>query len=163
MCNEEHSGGVARAGAASAVSGAGRPRREGEDMPMPSCPHSLYRQLGGYEPIAALVDLFYRRAVADAELAPFFAHLDMERLRRHQATFLAAALGGPVAYKGATLRRAHAGLGITARHFQRVAAHLAAALHACRVPEPLVEAVMAQVAALQDDVVSPKTDGDTSQ
>jgi hemoglobin len=126
-------------------------------MPTPPRPQSLYQQLGGYEPIAAAVDCFYRRVLADEELSPFFAHLEMERLRRHQAAFLASALGGPVTYRGADLRRAHAHLGITAHHFQRVAAHLTAALHTCNVPEPLIESVMARIAALQCDIC--RTDG----
>jgi hemoglobin len=116
---------------------------------------SLYQQLGGHEPIAAVVDVFYRRAMADMELAPFFAHLDMEELRRHQASFLSWALGGPSAYRGRTLRIAHHGLGITERQFGLVAEHLAAALRACRVPEPLTEELIARVAALRSEIIAP--------
>ena len=114
---------------------------------------SLYQQLGGREPIAAVVDDFYRRVLADAELAPFFAGRDLEGLRRHQAAFLAFALGGPNEYRGQTLRRAHTGLGIRDHHFRLVAGHLVAALGACGVPDPLIAAVAGRVAALQGDVV----------
>ena len=50
--------------------------------------------------------------VAERLIAPFFAGIDLGRLRRHQAAFLAAALGGPDAYPGAPLREAHRGRGI---------------------------------------------------
>ncbi len=113
----------------------------------------LYQQLGGRDAIAAVVDDFYGRVLADAELAPFFAGRDLDGLRRHQAAFLAVALGGPDEYRGRTVCRAHAGLGITAHHFGLVAGHLAGALGACGVPDDLITEVIGRVAALQGDVV----------
>ena len=114
---------------------------------------SLYRRLGGHEPLAAVVDAFSRRLIVDGELAHYFAHLDLEQLRRHQVAFLDAALGGPHAYRGATLRQAHQGLGITARDFRRSLEHLGAALRACDVPEGLGAEVLGQIAALRGEVV----------
>ena len=114
---------------------------------------SLYQQLGGREPIAAVVDDFSRRLLADAELEPFFAGRDLEGLRRHQAAFLAFALGGPNGYRGQSLRRAHAGLGISDHHFRLVAGHLVDALGACGVPGPQIAAVVGHMTALQGDVV----------
>jgi hemoglobin len=114
---------------------------------------SLYGRFGGHEPVAAAVDVFYRRVVADAALMHHFAHLDLEQLRRHQAAFLDFVFGGPAVYRGRTLRRAHRGLEITAREFALVAAHLATALGECGVAEPLVTEVLGCVTALRDEVV----------
>ena len=119
-----------------------------ETMPAP-----LYQRLGGREAIAIVVDAFYGRVLVDPELAPYFAGRDLAGLRRHQAAFLAFALGGPSAYHGRTLRRAHAGLGIGDRQFDLVAGHLAAALDAARVPGALAAEVLGHVAALRRDVV----------
>jgi hemoglobin len=114
---------------------------------------TLYRQLGGHEAIVAVVDLFTRRLAADTELARFFAHLDQERLRHHQATFLAEALDGPHRYQGRTLREAHRGLGLTAHHFRLVIAHFAAALGGCDVPEALGAEVVGRIVALRAEVI----------
>ena len=119
----------------------------------PATAASLYRRLGGHEAVAAIVDVFSRRLAADGELARYFARLDLEGLRRHQAAFLDAALGGPQAYRGATLRRAHQQLGITARDFRLVLDHLAAAISACGVPEALGAEILGYVAGLSGEVV----------
>ena len=114
---------------------------------------SLYRRPGGHEPLAAVVDVFYRSILADAELAPFFAGADMERLRHHQAAFLGAALGGPRTYAGRRIREAHRGLGITAHHFGLIAGYLDSALATCGVSLALRGEVLGHVAALRDEVV----------
>ena len=114
---------------------------------------SLYLQIGGHEAIAAVVDVFYHSVLADTELASFFAHSDLERLRRHQAAFLGVVIGGPNGYRGQPLRRAHAGMGITAHHFELIVGHLVAALDACDVPDALITEVTARVVALQGEVV----------
>jgi hemoglobin len=124
-------------------------------MATPSIEPSLYRQLGGRVAITAVVDDFYDRILSDTALAPFFAGIDMVRLRQHQAAFLAAVLGGPTTYEGRSLRQAHAGHGIEAGHFEAVAGHLAAAMQACGVLEVTTGLVMARVAALRGEVIGP--------
>jgi hemoglobin len=114
---------------------------------------SLFAQLGGRDSVAAVVDEFYRRVLADDNLGAFFAGLDMERQRRHLATFIGFALGGPNEYQGRSLRRAHAGLGISQPQFGAVAGHLHGALAAFAVPEATIAAVLGAVAALEGDVV----------
>lgn len=114
---------------------------------------TLFAQLGGRESIAAVVDEFYRRVLADDSLSPLFAGLDMARQRGHLAAFVGYALGGPNEYRGRTLRHAHAGLGITPAQFGAVAAHLQAALIAFAIPEETVGEVIGAVAGLQGDIV----------
>ncbi len=101
-----------------------------------------------------VVDEFYRRILADKALAPLFAKTDMKKQRSHQIAFLAYALGGPNEYKGASMKAAHAGRGITADHFGRVAGHLQSTLQWAKVGEPEVTAIMGAAASLQSDVVS---------
>lgn len=116
-------------------------------------PTTLFQQLGGKESIAAVVDEFYRRVVADDRLAAMFAGLDMAKQRRHLAAFLALAFGGPNEYQGRGMRAAHQGLGITAEQFGAVAEHLQGTLVAFGVPEETMATVMGTVAGLQGDVV----------
>jgi hemoglobin len=101
----------------------------------------------------AIVDLFTRRLATDAELAHFIAHLDAERFRQHQATFLAEALDGPQHYQGQTLREAHKGLQLTDHHFQVVIAHFAAALGGCEVSPGLRAEIVGRLASLRAEVV----------
>ncbi len=89
---------------------------------------SLYERLGGERAIAALIDAFYQRVLADPLLAPFFEGVPTDRLRRMQREFFAAALGGPIGYSGRPLREIHAPLGIRTRHLARFLDHLTATL-----------------------------------
>lgn len=114
---------------------------------------TLIDQLGGPERVAAVVEAFYRRVLADDGLNYLFGSLDMERQRRHQAAFLAHALGVADAYHGRSLRRAHHGLGINIAQFDAAVRHLQAALESCAVPAPTAFAITAAVAALQAEVV----------
>ena len=85
----------------------------------------LYEHIGGAPALAAAIDEFYRRVLADPSLAPLFAGTDLDRLKAHQRAFFAMALRGPNAYAGRAMHAAHAGRGITERHFDRVARHMA--------------------------------------
>ena len=118
-----------------------------------AAPPSLYERLGGAASIAAGVDDFYARVLADGTLAPLFVGIDMGRLRRHQARFLSYALGGPNQYSGRNMRKAHEGLSIMPGQFAAVARHLGESLASFGVPSPVIDEVIGHVARLQDDVV----------
>lgn len=45
---------------------------------------TLYDRLGGRDAIAAVVDRFYDRMLADETVAHFFEDVDMQRQRAHQ-------------------------------------------------------------------------------
>ena len=114
---------------------------------------SLYEQLGGLDVIATVVEDFYDRILADRTLGYLFDGKDLAALRRHQTRFISYALGGPNQYAGRTIRKAHAGLGITTAQFATVAGHLSASLEAFGVSEDIVDKIIAHVAQLQDDVI----------
>lgn len=95
---------------------------------------SLYYQLGGQKAIKAVVDEFYRRMLEDEVVNEVFKGVDMDRLRAHQAAFLAYALGGPVEYDGKTLREAHKGYRISFAQYERALKHLRDTLDSFNVP-----------------------------
>jgi hemoglobin len=98
---------------------------------------------------------FYERVVADEMLAPYFAGVEMSRQSLMLAEFLAMAFGGPHAYSGRDLRTAHAGLpGLTDVHFDRVVAHLAAALRAYGVADGDIATVVAVAETVRGDVLN---------
>jgi hemoglobin len=115
---------------------------------------TLYERLGARSAVAAVVDEFYDRVLADDELEDYFADTDTEALREHQTQFLSSVTGGPDQYDGADMATAHEHLEVTAAHFGRIAEHLDGALREFDVPDEEREAVMEAVASYQDDIVS---------
>ena len=118
-----------------------------------SAGETLYHRLGGKEQISNVVDEFYERVLADETVAHFFGDVDMAAQRAHQTQFLSAVAGGPVEYDGDDMREAHEGMGIEPQHFAAIATHLEAALREFDVPDGDIEAIMSEVAALEDDVL----------
>lgn len=114
---------------------------------------SLYERLGGREAIEAVVDEFYDRVLADPQLAPYFADVDMTRQRAHQTAFIAAVTGGPAEYDGDDMREAHAHLDLSESDFGAVAGHLDDALAECGVADEDRETVRSEVASLKPAVL----------
>src|ERR1051326_1056730 len=77
---------------------------------------SLYERVGGYNALAAVVDDFVGRLVADKQFERFFAGHSTDskkRIRQHILDQFCAATGGPCVYTGRDMKTSHAGLGIT--------------------------------------------------
>ncbi|TNY35914.1 group I truncated hemoglobin [Thermomonospora catenispora] len=115
---------------------------------------SLYESIGGEDALIAVVDDLYRRILADPLLKDFFASSNMSRLKGRQVEFFGAALGGPMTYTGASMRQAHAGLGLRPEHFEAVAGHLTGALADAGVPQETIDEIMKLVAPLADEIVT---------
>jgi hemoglobin len=117
---------------------------------------SLYQRVGGEAAIMAAATLFYDKVLADPELAPFFASLDMEQQVSKQVGFLSWAFGGPERYAFRPLREAHArprSLGLNDVHFDRVAAHLADTLRELGVADDLIEEALRIVEGTRAEVL----------
>lgn len=115
---------------------------------------SIYDNIGGAAAVSAAVDDFYARVLADPALAPFFSGTDMQRLKAHQRSFIAAALGGPEVFAGRDMTTAHAGLGITEAHFDSVVAHLVDTLASLGVAADTITAIGSALTPLRADIVS---------
>jgi hemoglobin len=88
--------------------------------PMPVDHHTpetpLYKRIGGYDAIAAIIDDLFALLRADSRFARFGAGRSLDsRQRAQQLTidFVSSASGGPCPYLGRDLRTSHAGLQIT--------------------------------------------------
>jgi len=120
-------------------------------------PNSLFQRLGGAPAVAAAVDLFYEKVLADPQISHFFEGTDMAIQRAKQTAFLTMVFGGPVGYTGKDLRRAHAPLverGLTDGHFDAVAGHLQATLEELSIAGDLAAEVMSTAASTRDDVLN---------
>jgi hemoglobin len=123
------------------------------DQTQASTGDSDYEAVGGGPAIASVVELFYRKVLADPQLSGYFVDTDLVRLKRHQVQLVSQVMGGPVTYDGAELADAHKGRGITGEHFGRVVVHLVAALEEHDVPADIVGRVVSALGATQDDIV----------
>jgi hemoglobin len=118
---------------------------------------SLYQRIGHAGGLLWLVNTLYLRVLADPLLMAYFKHLDdqdRQWLRWHMLTLLAVVTGGPSKYRGRDLHEAHAELHITAEAFDRVAWHLQATLQELEVRQQDQQAILAEVRARRDAVVT---------
>lgn len=118
---------------------------------------SIYDEIGGTPALEQVVEAFYEKVLADPELTGFFTGTNLSRLRGKQVEFFAAALGGPEPYRGAAMKQVHQGRGIRQSHFDLVVEHLSASLAGAGVPPATVDAILAVIAPLAADIVSPST------
>ncbi|MEZ6130551.1 MAG: group 1 truncated hemoglobin [Planctomycetaceae bacterium] len=89
---------------------------------------TLFERVGGEAGVSEMITQFYARVLSDLELRPFFENTSVDRLKRMQQDFFAAALDGPMQTGGTDLAKIHHGRGITRRHFTRFVNHLIAVL-----------------------------------
>ena len=118
---------------------------------------SIYDSIGGAAAVRAAVDDFYDRVLADPELAPFFDGTDMQRLKAHQRSFIAAAIGGPEVFAGRDMASAHASLGVSDAQFDAVVAHLVDTLTGLGVPQEVIGQIGAALAPLRASIVAAPT------
>ncbi len=117
---------------------------------------TLYARLGGYDAIAAVVDDFVGRLVADKRLTKFFVgHSEdsLKRIRMHVIDQLCAAAGGPCNYTGRDMKTSHHGLGITSDDWDASAKHLVESLDKFKVPQAEKDELLAFVGTLKKDIV----------
>ena len=123
---------------------------------------SLYEAIGGAPVLDRVVEAFYERVLGNARLAVFFAHTDLDALKRHQREFLAMALDGPEMYSGRAMQEAHRGRGITTSDFDRMLYHIGEAFTAAGVAAPLVSRALAVVELFRTGIVEPSASGSGS-
>ena len=113
---------------------------------------SILDRIGGPSAMAAAVDDFTRRILADHTLTPYFDGVGLSRLKDHQRAFLAAATGGPDTYLGRSLREEHARFEISPAHFDLAVAHLVDTLGDMGVSGATLDAIEARLASLKPEI-----------
>jgi hemoglobin len=119
-------------------------------------PDTLYKRIGGYDAIAAVVDDFIPRLAADKQLTRFFGGTSTDskkKLRQRVIELVCSATGGPCVYTGRAMKDAHAGLGITEADWKAAAGHFVATLDTFKVPEKEKGELVGLVEKLRPDIV----------
>jgi hemoglobin len=124
---------------------------------MSDAPDSLYKRLGGYDAIAAVVDDLQQRLGNDSLLGRYwFARRSLEndrRVRQLTIDYIAAAAGGPTFYLGRDMVAAHPGMGLTKDDYAAFTRHVMATLDKFKVTEPERSEVAAFIASLEPQIV----------
>ncbi len=136
-----------------------------QEAPPPPKADSLYKRMGGYDVIAAVVDDFISQLGKDEAFKRFGGGRSMNSLHRtrqlvvDQICYLA---GGPCVYIGRDTKTAHAGLAITQEEWDLSIKHFETALNDQKVPAPEQKDFITLIQKLRDDIVE-KPKGDYKQ
>lgn len=115
---------------------------------------TLMDKLGGAPALTAAVEEFYKRILADPELAIFFDDSSMTVLKMHQLAFMKVAFSKiPEDLDVMKLiKEKHARLfekGLNAKHFDKVASHFVGTLKFLNVPSNLIDECVAIIGPLR--------------
>jgi len=119
---------------------------------------SLYKRLGGYDAIAAVVDDFIGRLATDPQLGRFFVGHSTDSLRRIRQLVvdqICEAAGGPCYYTGRSMKESHAGMKLTSAEWDKGVQHLSATLDKFKVGATERQELLGAVGSLKGDIVEP--------
>ncbi len=101
-------------------------------------PESLYKRIGGYDTIAAIVHEFDARWVKEPSLSALTLGFSSDSGKRQVQLFIeyfCEQAGGPCTYIGRDMKTVHAGLNLTEAHWTTFMRILAESLDALKVPK----------------------------
>lgn len=119
----------------------------------------LYDRLGGLEAITVVVDDFMDAFMAEPL---FFENPAVEErktpeahpyIQYHLISMVCQATGGPCEYTGVDMRKAHDGLNISEREWERMVEIFAATLEEHNVPEKETQELFEILGATKEDIV----------
>jgi hemoglobin len=119
-------------------------------------PVSLYKQLGGREGIALVVDDFVANVAADERINARFKALKPEqvaRLKSNLADQICDATGGPCAYVGRDMKTVHKGMGVSEAEWNATVEALVKALDKHNVPAGAKAALLTELGPMKADIV----------
>lgn len=117
---------------------------------------SLYERLGGKDAITAVVETFVANVGADKRINGFFASTDLAKLKLHLVNQICEASGGPCKYTGRTMKRTHAGMGISNADFNALVEDLIGALDHHHVGKSEKEELLGVLGPMRSDIVEKK-------
>jgi hemoglobin len=122
----------------------------------PATMPSVYKQLGGREGIAQVVDDFVANVLADNRINERFKKLQpaqVFKLKSNLADQICDATGGPCAYVGREMKTAHKGMGITEAEWNATVAALVKALDKNNAPAGAKAELLKALGSMKPDIV----------
>lgn len=117
---------------------------------------SLYKRLGGYDAIRAVVDDLMVQLTADPKLGRFWAHRGSDGIKREKqlvVDFIVNKAGGNLNYAGRDMLVSHTGMGIDEKDWAIFMGHLNSTLGKFKVPQQEVNDVVNFMESLKDTMV----------
>ncbi len=117
---------------------------------------SLYKRLGGYTAISAVVDDLVERLAINEQLGRFYAHRGVDGVAREKQLtkdFITAKTGGPLYYTGRNMQTAHAGMRMSTSDWKIFINLLNETLHKFNVPSKETKEVIGLVESLKTVIV----------
>ena len=117
---------------------------------------SVYKQLGGREGIAIIVDDFAANVLADDRINARFKTLQpaqVGKFKSNLADQICDATGGPCAYLGKDMKTVHRGMKITDAEWNATVEALVKALDKNNVPAGAKTALLGALAPMKPDIV----------
>lgn len=118
---------------------------------------TIFERIGGRRLIGVCVEELYKRILRDENLIPFFAGVNVHRMKQHMAHFLSMVFSE----RGKTdkryvesVRLIHAHMAVTENHFELVCFHLVGALKEMHVKEELIEDITTGMTAFRQAFAS---------
>jgi hemoglobin len=113
---------------------------------------SLYKAFGEKAGIAALIDDFVARLVADPRTKPAFEHADLDNLRSKLVDQLCELSGGPCKYTGKDMKTAHAGMDVQKSDFNALVEVLQQSMDMKHIPFTSQNKMLALLAPMNRDI-----------
>jgi hemoglobin len=115
---------------------------------------SLYQAFGARAGLVKLMDDFVPRLLADARMQPFFADVDLPKLKEQLVTQVCQVAGGPCRREGPGMKTAHDGMDIRKHDFNALVEVLQLSMDAQGIPFGVQNRLLAQLAPMHRDIVN---------
>ena len=120
----------------------------------PAVDDTLFRALGAQPGIAAIVDDFVPRLVADPRMSEFFKKANQAHLKQMLSEQFCVVSGGPCVYTGLPMKTAHQDMDISKGDFNALVEVLQASMDAQHLPFATQNRLLARLAPMHRDIVN---------
>lgn len=114
----------------------------------------VFAEFGGKAGLVALVDTFMDNLMADPVTRPFFAPVDRDHIKHELVDQFCVILDGPCTYHGASMKEAHADLGVTRADFNALVVDLQKAMTAHHIPFRAQNKLLAKLAPMGHVIIT---------
>lgn len=113
-----------------------------------------YAQYGGKAGITKLINTFVGNVANDPHINYYFAHTNIPHLKYELVQQVCMAVGGPCKYTGLSMRKAHAGMGVTTAAFNYLAQDMMDAMQTQKIPMSAQNYLIAILASMEPQIVT---------
>lgn len=114
---------------------------------------TLYREMGGQEKVAEIVNNFVTEIEHDPVILAYFEGSDIDRFIAKFEEQICKVSGGGCNYSGDTMAQVHGGMNINEKDFNRTVDLLINAMNKADVPHPLQNRLLSKLAPMRQQML----------